>query len=517
MIHLKIFVNLLSVILILLAMVSFAKYFAILLFCYSLLSCTAQENKRTLINRKAVVAGQFYPKDKEELENQLNGFFDKTEAHHLGNVLAIIVPHAGYVFSGEIAANAYAQIDANKKYKHIFILAPSHYHAFAGASVYNIGNYETPLGEVKVDTQTAELLIEQSKYIAYIPDAHIHEHAIETQLPFLQYYLKLDISIVPIVIGTENEKIIKEIAGELKPFFNEDNLFIISSDFSHYPAYNDAKKVDSLTVKALLKNNPKTLINQVQQNQRLGIKHLATSMCGLSPALVLLYITQSNRALNFRLIKYRNSGDTPYGDKERVVGYNAITISKKDKVSPLSFNLSRKDKETLLKIARNTIVEYVKNGRKPDIDTAGFSKALKTPSGAFVTINKQHKLRGCIGIFSTDLPLYQVVQNMAVSAAMNDPRFSPVQEKELNKLHIEISVLTPMHKINSIDEIEIGKHGIYIKKGYRHGTLLPQVASDNNWTREQFVNYCAQYKAGISLSELKDAELFVYEAIVFDE
>ncbi len=480
-------------------------------------SCNAQERKQSLINRTAVVAGRFYPSDKKELENQLKAFFSKTENKHLGNVYALIAPHAGYVFSGEVAANAYAQINPGKEYKHIFILAPSHYHAFGGASIYNIGNYETPLGEVPVDFETANKLIAESKFITYVPDAHIQEHALEVQLPFLQYHLKTKFKIIPIVIGTQNEKIIKEIAAVLKPYFNEDNLFVISSDFSHYPSYRDAQKTDSLTASAILKNNPKALIKQVQANASKNIAHLATSLCGLSPALVLLYMTQSNRDLKFNLIKYQNSGDTPYGDKERVVGYNAIVVSKSQPETPLGFNLTEKDKKTLLKIARETVETYVKTGKKSPIDTTGFSDALKTPCGAFVTLNKQHRLRGCIGIFSTDLPLYQVVQNMAVSAAMNDPRFSPVRENEVDKLKIEISVLTPMRKINSIDEVIVGKHGIYIKKGYRHGTLLPQVATDNNWTREQFVNYCAQYKAGIPLSELKDAELYIYEAIVFEE
>ncbi len=495
------------------------KYLKTLIFILIVLhsSCNAQEKSKEMINRKPVVAGRFYPSDKNELKNELKDFFDKAEKKYPDNIRALIAPHAGYVYSGEVASAAYAQIDAKKNYKSIFILAPSHYKAFAGASIYNIGNYETPLGEVHVDIETANKLIAQSKYIAYVPDAHTQEHALEVQLPFLQYYLKPTYKIIPMVIGTQNEKIIKEIAAVLKPYFTKDNLFVISSDFSHYPAYQDARFVDSLTANAILKNSPKTLLKQVRENSEKKIKHLVTSMCGFSPVLTLLYITQSDRNLQYRLIKYQNSGDSPYGEKERVVGYNAIVASESRAENPLGFNLSKKDKEILLKIARQTVETYVKTGKKPQIDTSGFSEALKTPAGAFVTLNKQHKLRGCIGIFHSDLALYQVVQNMAVSAAMNDPRFSPVQEKELDKLHIEISVLSPMHKINSMDEIEIGKHGIYIKKGYKHGTLLPQVATDNHWTREQFVNYCAQYKAGISLSELKDADLYVYQAIVFEE
>jgi hypothetical protein len=142
---------------------------------------------------------------------------------------------------------------------------------------------------------------------------------------------------------------------------------------------------------------------------------------------------------------------------------------------------------------------------------------LKTPCGAFVTLKKYGNLRGCIGRFDASEPLYQVVQEMAIASSTQDYRFSPVELKEIPELEIEISVLTPMRHISSIDEIELGKHGIYIKKGNRSGTFLPQVATETGWTKEEFLGHCAQDKAGIGWNEWKDAEVYVYEALVFGE
>jgi len=162
-------------------------------------------------------------------------------------------------------------------------------------------------------------------------------------------------------------------------------------------------------------------------------------------------------------------------------------------------------------------VERVRNGKLPVVDTASLTAAMKTPCGAFVTLNEHDQLRGCIGRFGAQEPLYRVVQEMAAAAATEDYRFPPVQGRELDKLSIEISVLTPMRRISSIDEIQLGKSGIYIKKGDRAGTFLPQVATETGWNKEEFLGHCAEEKAGIGYDGWKDAEIYVYEAVVFSE
>jgi hypothetical protein len=211
-----------------------------------------------------------------------------------------------------------------------------------------------------------------------------------------------------------------------------------------------------------------------------------------------------------------NSGDSPYGEKDRVVGYCAITFTQ-EKETDAGFSLSQSDKDYLLKLTRQTITEYVRDGTTPEVDPSKLSDALKTHCGAFVTLNKDHQLRGCIGRFEPNEPLWKVVQKMAIAAATQDYRFTRVQPGELPKLTIEISVLTPLKRIKSADEFILGKQGIYMKKGNASGTFLPQVAESTGWSKEEFLGHCAQDKAGIGWNGWKTAELYTYEALVFGE
>ncbi|MEZ5083838.1 MAG: AmmeMemoRadiSam system protein A [Bacteroidales bacterium] len=199
-----------------------------------------------------------------------------------------------------------------------------------------------------------------------------------------------------------------------------------------------------------------------------------------------------------------------------MVGYHSIVVSR-SKLNITGFSLSDKDKTDLLRIARSTVENITRTGQVPDIDENDFSENIKKHCGAFVTLNKNYQLRGCIGRFTADEPLYTIVQDMAVASATQDSRFNPVTQDELKEIEIEISVLTPMINIESIDEIELGRHGIYIKKGYRTGTFLPQVATETGWTLEEFLGHCSRDKAGIGWDGWKEAEIYIYEAVVFSE
>jgi AmmeMemoRadiSam system protein B/AmmeMemoRadiSam system protein A len=485
--------------------------------CFLLLcaDCQSQENK---IDRQPAVAGSFYPAKQEELNATLKQLFiNAVPSKDIQNVIAIISPHAGYIYSGEVAASAFNQIDPAKEYENIFILGSSHYVAFEGASIYSQGNFITPLGTVKVNTRLADQLIKNNSVFSNRTDAHAREHSLEVQLPFLQYRLKKDFRIVPIILGTQSPETCRRIAEALQPYLNTKNLFVISTDFSHYPSYPDAKIIDKATVDAILTNSPENLIRSMANYEQKGISNLATCLCGWTSVLTLLYMTEGKADVAFTHIQYKNSGDTEYGDKNRVVGYNAIAVSSKEKKGRSEFNLTDKDKKNLLTIARNTIEHYVKNNTKPEINEKNLSSTLKTNCGAFVTLKKNGNLRGCIGRFDANEPLYKVVQDMAIASSTQDSRFLPVELNEIPELEIEISVLTPMRRISSIDEIELGRHGIYIRKGYRSGTFLPQVAAETGWTKEEFLGHCAQDKAGIGWDGWKNAELFVYEALVFNE
>ncbi len=181
------------------------------------------------------------------------------------------------------------------------------------------------------------------------------------------------------------------------------------------------------------------------------------------------------------------------------------------------FQLTREDKITLLKIARKTIEELVFNNKIAQFDPAEFGPNLNVEAGAFVTLKIDGKLRGCIGRFMPRQPLWEVVRDMAIAAASEDPRFTPVTAEEVERILIEISVLTPLKPVKSPADVVIGKHGVYCSAGYASGTLLPQVAVEEGWSAEEFVGYCCKHKAGLDWECWKYADLYVYEAIVFDE
>lgn len=470
--------------------------------------------------RKPAVAGQFYAENATELNQSIKDCFSSCSNPILNHVRAVIVPHAGYVFSGVTAASAFASISKDAHYDHIFLLGPSH-HVYLGKASVNIGAsaYATPLGNVEVDTLIGKKLLEESDAFTYDPNAHENEHCLEVELPLLQYHFGKVAPIVPIIIATQELSDLKEIAQTLEPYFTEKNLFVISSDFSHYPAYLDAKWVDGLTKDSIMTGKAESFVNATIHNQELNIDSLATSACGQAAIATLLLMTEKDKTIHPHHILYQNSGDSPYGGKDRVVGYHSFVFTqdeeKKETVdtgSKDSFSLSKEDKEQLKEIARKTIIASLEGHTYTPKEV---SSTLKTPCGAFVTLHKNGKLRGCIGHFGEGTPLYLTVERMAKSAAFEDPRFPRVSLEEMKDIDIEISVLTPMKRIYSIDEFELGKHGIYMRKGYYTGTFLPQVAEEVPWTKEEFLGHCAQDKAGIGWDGWKTAELYTYEAIVF--
>lgn len=482
----------------------------------------AQENtdnsqsNNHLSNRKPAVSGQFYPTNKSQLINSLTDLFSKAGNPTVENVHAIISPHAGYVYSGVVAASSFVQVDPEKYYENVFVIASSHTKYYNGASIYSQGNYETPLGEVKVNFELVNKLIGENDFFSYVPKAHITEHSLEVQLPFLQYHLKCNFEIIPIVIGTQSIGECKQMAEVLKPYFSEKNLFVISSDFSHYPSYEEANKWDKLSADAILTNDPEKFLNAINDEADNDVKNLVTRSCGWSSLLTLLYITENIQNINYNHIQYKNSGDIDIGNKNRVVGYNAIVVSKNNLTGAGYFNLNSVDKKELLKIARNTLNTYIDDGIILDLEKNN-SDMLNMYCGAFVTLNKNHKLRGCIGRFEADEPLNELIKQMTIASSTQDLRFEQVRKDELEEIEIEISLLSPLIKINSIDEIELGKHGIYIVKGYRTGTFLPQVAIETGWDLEEFLGHCARDKASIGWDGWKDADIYVYEARVFSE
>ncbi len=463
-------------------------------------------------NKKAAFAGQFYPGKKDDLEKQLVELFENAQSISFENknLQAIISPHAGYIFSGEVAASAFNQIPENIVYKRVFVLASSHQFSFGGAAIYCNGNYETPLGEIKVDTKLSKKLIESSEVFYDKPEVHENEHSLEVQLPFLQHKLGNNILLIPIILGTNSADDCEKIATALKPWFNSENLFVISTDFSHYPNYNDAKEADKKTADAICSNKTNKLQTVLNENKNIGIENLATSLCGWTSVLSMLYLTE-NKDYKFEKIDYQNSGDSKvYGDKNRVVGYWAIAVYNSDN----SMQISKTEKKEIIEKARFSIQTFLRTGRKGKLIEPVSSGILNEITGAFVSIYVNGELRGCIGGFAQEKTLNELVQNLAVSAA-RDMRFENIKLKELDAMELEISVLSPLKKIESIDEIVLGKHGIFIQQDFNTGTFLPQVIDKTDWDVKQFLGHCARDKAGIGWDGWKTADVFIYEAVVF--
>ena len=480
--------------------------------------------QEALKNRKPAVAGSFYPAGQKELKRTLQELFDeladpgKPVLKNNENVRALVSPHAGYVFSGTVTASAIACIPPDAQYDNIFLIGSSHRVSFPGASVYTEGDYETPLGVAQVNREAANQLVRDSKTFSYYKEAHTTEHSLEVQIPFLQYHLKNEIRIIPIIIGTHNTKVCREIAEELKPYFNSRNLFIISSDFSHYPPFDEAVKLDKKTADAFLSGDPGTFLATIRENSRSGIRGLATSMCGWTSGLVLLHLCQEENDLEFKHIMYRNSGHSKFGDNSGVVGYNSIVVTGiEQEKEEGDFSISHRGQETLLQIARQSIGSVLGKNEKPVLKDPEMPADIRAPLGAFVTLNLDGKLRGCIGRFTPSDPLYKTVSEMARAAAFSDTRFDPLSGDEFNDVKIEISVLSPLRKIDNIDNIVLGKHGVYIKKGYRSGTFLPQVANNRNWEIQDFLGHISRDKAGLGWTGWKDADIYIYEAFIFEE
>jgi AmmeMemoRadiSam system protein B/AmmeMemoRadiSam system protein A len=464
--------------------------------------------------REAAFAGSFYDSDEIILRETISSFFAKAKENRRSHYSKIVLaPHAGYVFSGQIAADAINQLD-KEKIKRVFIIASAHYYLFKGVSIDTSDFYSTPLGKIPVDTKIANELIKNHNIISHIPNAHKKEHCIEVQIPLLQYHLE-NFQIVPIIIGSYDTETPKQLAKALNKYLNDkENAFVISTDFSHYPNYTDAIRVDNETSNAIISGNPSELLEIIEKHKKVYVPKLETDLCGWTSVLTALYLTETKKYI-WKIISSANSGDSVYGENDRVVGYTSI---KAYQINVKDFKLSNSEKEFLLKYARKTITHKFKPAGIDFPKNADIPENLTKDCGAFVSLHKNDgQLRGCVGRFSESTSLIKIVKEMSSAAAFDDTRFSPLHFEELNDINIEISVLTPLKKIKDYSEIELNRHGIYIKKNQNSGTFLPQVATDTNWTIEEFLGHCSRDKAGIGWDGWKTADLYTYEAIIFSE
>lgn len=466
--------------------------------------------------RESAIAGSWYPDHPETLKKQIRKYLDQVQPTPLGgSLVGLIVPHAGYLYSGGIAAHAYKTL-LQQPFERVLVLAPSHRAHFEGASIYRFGGYRTPLGIVPLDQEIVDSLCREASLFRYVARAETQEHSLEIQLPFLQVVLP-EFRLTPILMGDQSFESCRKLADAIvRACRAQQVLLIASSDLSHFHPYQEAKQLDQVVIDRVSTFDPAGLGEALAEG--------TCEACGGGPMMTMMLAAQELGANKARILQYANSGDVT-GDTHGVVGYLAAAFldnpgKNKKNTSPsrqeagIDLGLSSDDKQTLRHIALQAIRSKCLNQPMPEISIS--SVKLKEPRGAFVCLHKRGDLRGCIGMIEGFGPLSQTVKEMAIQAAFADPRFCPLNPHELDELDLEISVLTPLERINDPSQIEIGKHGLLIRRHSHSGLLLPQVATEHGWDRVQFLEWTCR-KASIPPKAWQDSdtEIYVFSADIF--
>jgi AmmeMemoRadiSam system protein A len=482
--------------------------------------------------RGPAVAGIFYPKAESDLKKQIDEYLAEAKPEPIKNLRALICPHAGYEFSGKIAASGYKLL-VGRDYDTVIVLGPSHYALFEGAALSGADAYETPLGLIPISPKNAEL--GKLKPFAINPPCRVQrpsfwhqspmqlpafgedkpdtwEHSLEVQLPFLQRTLK-KFDILPVVFGNVDPQ---EAAKVLLKFIDDRTLVVVSTDLSHYYPYEIAKQLDAGCVRSICNLD----IEEMEREEA----------CGKKPIITLLEIARQ-KGWKAKLLDCRNSGDTAE-NKDRVVGYAAIAFYQPAAGETASAGQAGQDKrqeysaeerKLLLDLARKTITRVTSGENPPELEASAVPEKLRLRRACFVTLTKKGDLRGCIGSILPEEPLYQAVISRAKAAALEDPRFTPVRSEELKDIEIEISVLTIPRPLEFSSPEDLLKKlrpnidGVVLHMGMRQATFLPQV-----WEqipdKTDFFNHLAQ-KAGANASAWREPGtlVLIYQVEAFKE
>jgi len=468
--------------------------------------------------RPAGVAGSFYPAEPAALTAMMDSMLAKASVPAINDrILAVVAPHAGYPYSGPVAAYTYGALKGHH-FSRVVVIAPSHFEAFDFTSVYDGDAYVTPLGAVLVDKEFAQRLSKLAPSIRLSERGHMAtaqgaEHALEVQLPWLQHVLG-SFSLIPIIMGDQSYEASRALGVSLAKLLEEQKetadatLIVASSDLSHYHSYDDAVKLDHNTLNALQAWDYLSMSRNFEMR--------VWEACGGAPIVAAMIAAERLGANRAQVLRYANSGDTA-GDHSRVVGYGAAIFVKShgETVKKVPFSLNEQEKTYLLALAQKS-VERAVQGHKAYVPDAVRDDVLNQERGAFVTLKIGGDLRGCIGYTSATEPLYLTVRDTATLAALRDPRFQPVSSSELSKLQYEISVLSPLRHVIDIKGITVGKDGLLMRNGMHEGLLLPQVPVEQHWDRIRFLRETC-VKAGIPPNcwQDDDTDIFRFTAVVF--
>jgi len=471
--------------------------------------------------RPSALAGTWYPAETGALRAAVDKYLRDAPAPKLaGPVVALVVPHAGYRYSGPVAASAYRAVGPGV-FDRVIVIGPSHYGAFRGFSVMDVDAFATPLGNVPLDQAACAALRRHPLHSAQ-EAAQRQEHSLEIQLPFLQRTLR-NFKLVPVLVGQLGPGDEAAIADALRPWLSARTLVVVSSDFTHYgPRFDyvpfgdqvkeNLRKLDMGAVELILKKDAAGFASYVERTR--------ATICGRHPICILLRLLPEHA--RGTLLKYDTSGNRT-GDWTNSVSYVALAFAGRGSSTG---GLSLKERKTLLQIARTTLNTFAKTGRVP----ANFDEIypitprLRAPGAVFVTLTKGGKLRGCIGripfpeVAAKLPPLYESVRLITVESAARDSRFPPVTAGEVEQISISISVLSRPIEVKGPEGFRVGEHGIVIRRGARQAVFLPQVAVEQGWDREQTLSQLC-LKAGLPPDDWKKPgmKFFVFTAEVFDE
>ena len=469
------------------------------------------------------LAGTWYQADKDGLVREIDEYLDKVKGEPLGNLCALIMPHAGYRYSGQTAAYAVKQL-SGRKLKRVIVIGPSHSLPMENlAGLPDATHFATPLGEIPLDRACLSELTKH-RFFRVLSSAHEGEHSVGIELPLLQRVLG-EFQLVPIVVGQLDLDTTRQMASVLLGLMDPETLVVASSDFTHYGASfgyypfrdnvaDNLKKLDMGAMDCLTAKDLQAFRNYISKT--------GATICGRDAIGVLLGMLPPEAKAH--LLHYDTSGHLT-GDYSSSVSYVSVAFTGQwppRAALPATADasvISGEDRRQLLKLARSTLTYAVKNERMPTLEELNIqlTPAMERVCGAFVTLHKHGQLRGCVGEIYPRRSLHKAVMEQAVNAGLNDTRFPPVQAPEIADLKFEISVLTPPRPVASTKDIILGRHGIILDKSNRSAVFLPQVAVEQRWGLEETLNHLAR-KAGLSESAWREGASFsVFEAVVFGE
>ncbi len=406
--------------------------------------------------RRPAIAGSFYPADPDILAETVRLLLEQPRPSTEDAPKILIAPHAGYVYSGPVAASAYALLRPQaEQIRRVILLGPSHRVRLRGLAAPSVNRFRTPLGDVPLDRGAINAVLDLPQ-VQINDSAHEQEHSLEIHLPFLQTLLP-EFSLVPLVVGHAHPGAVAQVIERL--WGGPETLIIISTDLSHYHDYGTARRRDADTCAAI----------EQFRYEDIGPEQA----CGCMPMAGALHLARQ-RGMHIQRLDVRNSGDTA-GGRDRVVGYASYALH------PGKTSAGDYDDNKLLNLARDSIAHGLRHGRALEPDMADASPAVKTPAAVFVTLTLQERLRGCIGSTEPVLPLLHAVTDSAFKAAFRDPRFPALTHSEFAGVHLSISILSPKlpltfeSEVDLIGQLRPGIDGLVIARGHKSATFLPSV------------------------------------------